>query len=752
MKTEVLKEAERLFNLGLGVHWIAPKSKSPVKAGWTSGVRDNWNVLKAEYRPGYNLGVRLGRASKMPDGTYLSAMDGDIKSANPKHVKEMLKKAQDTRILETAPSVLSGRGNGSFHRYIRTKEPISGFKFAQSGEKVKVHMPSALKISQYEKQTLTNDEIKAGFRLRPAWEISIMGEGQQIVLPPSIHPDSGKPYFWKNEFKAHKDLPLFIPATLAKKDDLGEFDIIQDFKAVDVDLFTSRLPEDIANLIMGGEDCTDRSAGLFKAAIAMCRCGFSDIEIMSVLTDRDNFLGEAAYQHAQTQSRERAAKWIQKYTIRRARVESDFSREFEKIEAVSNLTRDNALLDFPDEGEDWKCDLERGGQDGHGRVKQTVKNTLLILKNAVTPDFVKYDTFAHTVTYSVNTPWGGKKGNRIRDIDMIMVKCWLTHTFNYEPNTALILEAVQAVAEENSFHPVKDYLRGLKWDGKARLDTWLKYYMGASGDEKYLTAVSRKTLVAMISRIHAPGCQFDNVLIMEGRQGCGKSTAVKIISHPWGSDAFINVGDKDAVLALQSKWVMELGELSAMRKAEVDTLKQFVTQKIDEIRLPYGRLTESFPRQCIFIGTTNSDEYLKDDTGNRRFWPVRVSQCKFAELERDRDQLLAEAQFVYELGECLALDKEVEELAYQEQTKRIFSDSLEEQISDFLSVEQSHFDTKNFRLSDLINPNNGPFVGIKNTTAEQMRVSKILKKLGYEKKIKWTNGRQFKFWGLKMEK
>jgi predicted P-loop ATPase len=223
---------------------------------------------------------------------------------------------------------------------------------------------------------------------------------------------------------------------------------------------------------------------------------------------------------------------------------------------------------------------------------------------------------------------------------------------------------------------------------------------------------------------------------------------VRILADPWGSDAHITIGDKDSVLAIKRAWALELGELASLRKADVDHLKQFITQPVDHIRVPYGRLTESFPRQCVFIGTTNSGEYLRDTTGNRRFWPIKVEQCEFVALTRDRDQLMAEARVAWALGESLYLDDEaIADTAGAEQSARVFVDEWVGALREFLSKPVEGFPLR-FTTHDLFH-GFGPFGEWKETRAEQMRAAEALAVLGYAKTRAMVNGARAYFWELK---
>lgn len=747
------KEAARLWGMGFAIHWVKPKSKAPVNSGWTKGERAVWAELSKTYQSGMNLGVRLGRASKIGSG-YLAVIDCDVKSAAREHVFEMidaLDKHFDPTMIANAPSVLSGRGNGSRHYYLLTPEPIAPRRIAQSSTEAVVLMPSAGKPSKRDKKLLSAEQLAKGYRIRPAWEISLMGEGQQVVLPPSIHPDSGKPYSWGMRLNAVEGLPLVRDlggAAPAASEKISEAPSARKFPEVDL-VSQPRLSSKMVDLILTGDGCEDRSAALLGAASAMVRAGLSDLEILSVLTDRETYLGEAAYDHAQTKSRDRAADWVAKYTLGKARAECDaaaiFADEVEVVEPLSEEAAEAQAAELSaDDGGDWRLQIERGSPASGSRPKNTLENVILILKNAVAPNLFRRNEFSNLEIYGVEPPWGGEVGVEIRDIDIVLIKVWLAEHYRFEPSNDRINEAIGKIANENRFHPVREYLDRLEWDGVPRIDTWLKDYLGAEGPKVYLSAVSRKVLCAMIARIYHPGAKFDQVLILEGKQGVGKSTAIRYLAgSDWFTDTTINIQDKDAVLNLGAVWVVEMGELSGMRKADVDLLKEFVARTADRIRVPYGKRTERFPRQCVFIGTTNGDEYLRDMTGNRRFWPVKVGACDFERIRRDRDQLFAEAKMAWEFGEALYLDEpQAAAEAIAEQEHRTVSDTWSELIGHFLEAEQvkkltgeeSSFDPEKFTTRDLFS-DAGPLGAMKDTRGDQMRVAEVLKKLGYEKHL-----------------
>jgi putative DNA primase/helicase len=261
-------------------------------------------------------------------------------------------------------------------------------------------------------------------------------------------------------------------------------------------------------------------------------------------------------------------------------------------------------------------------------------------------------------------------------------------------------KAVQNIARENTFHPVKDYLCRLEWDGEARVNKWLETYLGVkpkpdapcdgegsrvSPHRHYVMAVGRCWLISAIARVMQPGCQADYMLVLEGPQGKKKSTALRILAAPWFTDELAEPGSKDAAIQLQGKWIVEMSELDAIRKSDISTVKAFLTRRSDDFRPPYGRISKDFPRQCVFAGTTNGDDYLKDHTGNRRVWPVACGCIDVESLRRDRDQLWAEAFELYKNGSVWHLVEDaVNNAAEAEQAERFDSDVWEPNITTFV--------------------------------------------------------------------
>ncbi len=522
------------------------------------------------------------------------------------------------------------------------------------------------------------------------------------------------------------------------------------FEVVDVDLFDGRLDGRTVDAIVSGWGVSDRSASLFGVASVMVKSKFTDAEILSVLTDTDNFLGETGFDHAKTTSRKRAAEWVYSYTIAKikARLSADtmFAEEAVELKPLTDAGAEAQVMELLRPG-DWRIDIERNIQDG--RPKPSFANIKLILTKTMKDEpFLSHNEFSiEDVWQKSFKPWRVKRGACVRDADSVAIKAWLSATFRMEPAKERIDEVLIDIAQMNSFHPVREYLESLEWDGTPRLETWLADYLGASGPASYLRDAGVKTLVAMVARIYRPGLKFDTVLILEGPQGIGKSSAARILAEPWFSDSVINVNDKDAVMNMQGVWVYELGELSAMSRADVNSLKEFITRSTDRIRPPYGRRAVPYPRQSVFIGTTNSDEYLKDKTGNRRFWPVKIKRLLRKKLERDRDQLLAEAAVMFDLGEELWIESaEGEAAAMVEQAKRVETDAIDEVVGDFLRSPPTDFDVNCFRISDLISALGGGVSGLKNDRTNQMRLAHACRNLGWDKCEKRVGGVKSRFW------
>lgn len=300
----------------------------------------------------------------------------------------------------------------------------------------------------------------------------------------------------------------------------------------------------------------------------------------------------------------------------------------------------------------------------NGNVEPTIDNArTILLHHDRLKGRIRANRFTADTDIQGELPW--QHGAIWTDTDTNYVKAILEkHPFRIKKRD-VVDAAIDMVANEQGFHPVQDYLNGLKWDGKKRVETCLARYFGAE-DTPYLRTVTRKFFVGAIARVMEPGVKWDNVLVLTGAQGAGKSTFAQRISRGWYSDSLTTMQGKEGMESVQGKWIVELAELSALKKADLEHTKAFVASQCDKFRPAYGRRNVSFPRQCVFIGTTNEAEFLKDLTGNRRWWPVAVRPSRAKEdifthlTPEEVDQLWAESLQLWALGEDLFLTKEEE--------------------------------------------------------------------------------------------
>ena len=298
-----------------------------------------------------------------------------------------------------------------------------------------------------------------------------------------------------------------------------------------------------------------------------------------------------------------------------------------------------------------------------------------------------YNEFKSVIDVIGALPWKQLKPGW-SDADLACAKVYFERVYGIWSPTKFKDALLAVTSAERTYHPIKNYFATLKWDGVERLDTILIDYLGAE-DTTFVRAVTRKTLCAAVARVYEPGKKFDSILVLNGPQGIGKSTLFGILGKEWYSDSLsiADMRDKAAAEKLQGYWILELGELAGIRKVDVETVKSFITRTDDKFRKSYGVNVESHPRTNIIVGSTNSESgFLRDVTGNRRFWPVHVTgNGKYNAWEiKNVDQVWAEAIERYHAGEKLFLKGDVALEAYEAQQQSMEADDREGIITEYL--------------------------------------------------------------------
>ena len=383
---------------------------------------------------------------------------------------------------------------------------------------------------------------------------------------------------------------------------------------------------------------------------------------------------------------------------------SDLALGDDKVKAVFAGERiAQAAAEFSDE--DWQNGLEL---DKSGHVKNTLRNLTLILENDPNLKGVVFNQLLDGMEIKGEVPWN-HPSKFWRDADDAQLISYVdAHYGTFSARNYDI--AVTKVADDRAYHPIREFIESLpEWDKAPRVDTLLVDYLGAS-DTAYVRAVTRKTLCAAISRVLRPGCKFDSMLVLNGPQGVGKSTLIAKLAGEWFSDS-LNLGDtkdKTAAEKLQGYWILEIGELAGLKKAEVETLRSFLSRQNDIYRAAFGKRATPHLRQCVFFGTTNAESgYLRDTTGNRRFWPVKTpgngKKQSWNLTHEEILQIWAEALVYVRQGEKLYLSAEMDALAKDEQREAMESDEREGLVREYLDTllperwaEMDLFERRNF--------------------------------------------------------
>jgi len=362
----------------------------------------------------------------------------------------------------------------------------------------------------------------------------------------------------------------------------------------------------------------------------------------------------------------------------------------------------------------------------------------ILLNDDAWQDVLAFNQFTCALEKKTNPPFHADLGEWT-DADDIETRLWLSQHYDMRATDKDVAAAVCAAGNRAKYHPVREYLDALVWDGEGRIGSWLVAYLGAlvpdDGTDlrsiEYYAKAGAWWLISAVARIYRPGCQADHVLLLEGQQGTGKSTALRMLFGDWVSDTPIQIGNKDSYGSLRGVWGYELAELDSFNRAESSASKAFFSTTQDKYRPPYGKRDILAPRQNVFAGTTNHDQYLRDSTGNRRYWPVRCSAMQLRGkdgLEAAVDQLWAEAVVCFRKGD-LWYPTSVEDVRLfgEQQAEREHGDVYE------ALIEKKTADVNEITMvqifADILD-----IEPAKMTRAEQIRVGEAMKRLGWSKK------------------
>ncbi len=452
-----------------------------------------------------------------------------------------------------------------------------------------------------------------------------------------------------------------------------------------------------------------RSGRAFALGATLKRAGFDFHEMAQALrTHRDT--GEWAEEKTQDGGREISRIW----------------------QNVDNATPEALWLE--------RCQRSTNG-DG---PRSNLANAMLALRDdPAVSDVFAYDQMMRVAILSRTIPSKVVQADAadfqprpVQDADVTALQEWVQLAGLESLSKDTMHQAVDLRAHERGFHPVRDYLNGVRWDGKPRLKTWLHVYFGAERNS-YTEGIGTMFLIAMVARVFDPGCKADYMLILEGEQGIRKSTACAILGGDWFSDNLpdIRSAGKDVAQHLNGRWLIEVAEMSALDKTEAAALKAFITRTTERYRPSFGRKEVIEPRQCVFMGTTNKRAYLRDETGGRRFWPVLVEKADTDALIRDRDQLFAEATHLYRKGVTWWPTQTFEaEHITPQQESRYEADAWEGLVGSYLEHKTSvtvHEVAKEALYIET------PKLG----TAEQRRITAILERVGWRRGARTQSAR-----------
>lgn len=701
-----LADAAPLVSAGFAIHWLRTRSKAPVEAAWSAKPVETLEQLKKNYTAGRNLGIRPGQWSATEAG-YLHIIDVDVRDESK--ADEAHAKVRELFDPNECAIVISGSGGSSRHFYIFCERPFDSKKlFHSKGFKMVWDQKKGREVKKWD------------------WEIELLGTGKQAVIPPSIHPDTGRPYVWERPLDLRMiemGLAPTVPAETVESWAAWASDREPDSLAAPDQLEPLGIELDEASDLifdLPEEWVEDRDQWL-QVGMGLHHEFDGDLaarDLWAEWSAQSEKYDEKDLKRVWKSFGEARGRPVRMATIKKAVMEARFAAEFDDLDdldddepaetipatqdRVSALLDDSpddrisALLDDSDAEivqarPDDLMELERDGVPfdrewrsklqitEEGTIKVTLHNVTLIMKND--PRFRGIACFNEFTQEVVLRREPGRlkmkkespKGTLQLEGDVFKVKdpvngdLWMSEHdnamrflleaparqggFGIKVSDRDLRAAIDNAAREHGFHPIRRAIEFTEWDGVARLDHLFVDYLGTP-DTAYHRDAARWTLVAAVARVFEPGHKFDTVPVLEGAQGRGKSTFCRVLAilDCWFSELQGDFSDtKGMVENMQGSLILELPELQGLSKAEVTDVKAFISRQRDKARLAYETRAREFPRQSIIIGTTNEDTYLRDLTGGRRFWPIRVEvdQIDTERLKANVLQIWAEALHVY---------------------------------------------------------------------------------------------------------
>jgi putative DNA primase/helicase len=337
------------------------------------------------------------------------------------------------------------------------------------------------------------------------------------------------------------------------------------------------------------------------------------------------------------------------------------------------------------------------------------------------------------------------RGKRLQDVDYTNIRCTISDKLDLVFSEPDIIRATEQVASQNAFHPVRNYLNSLTWDQKDYIPDLAECLEVAYQDSDHQALVQRmllKFLVSCVARAFEPGCKVDTILVLKGDQGCRKSTFLRklAVMDDWFSDQQIDIDHKDSQETIQGKWIMEFGEFYSLKKKEADSIKAFLSRQVDDFRKAYGRGNQQYPRQVVFTGSTNNDEFLTDNV-NRRFWVVSVGKIDTDRFEKVRAQLWAQAVAAYKQGETHYLNEQDQELMNQYVNDYRNQDVWTDQVIEWIAQAHPSYIIISDMLTQCFN-----IPREKQRMKDSYRLAGILRNLGWSKSNHRINGELRKVW------